>query len=155
MSQNLVSLNITPGDLTAITATLDTLEQKLAGLAELSVDDRRSLSKMGDKSEAFCRQTLVVLAQNQQIIPPGLGLAEGEGDLRALDQLRPIFARLRALVAKADDTEMALGSDIMSVALEGYAIARALGKGAGLDALREATETRFGRKRKASDPTTH
>jgi hypothetical protein len=31
---------------------------------------------MGDKSEAFCRQTLNVLAQNPQILPPNYDLAK-------------------------------------------------------------------------------
>ena len=51
-------------------------------------------------------------------------MAEAESDLRNLDLLRPHFARLRQLVAKADDTEMALGSDILATALDGYALAK-------------------------------
>ncbi len=31
---------------------------------------------MGPKSEEFCHQTLNVLAQNPQVIPPSLSLAE-------------------------------------------------------------------------------
>jgi hypothetical protein len=114
MSQNLVTLNISPDDLAAIAAAITTLQEKLGGLIELSVDQRRSLTKMGDKSEAFCRQTLIVLAQNKQIIPPELDLAEAERDLHNLDLLRPHLASLRQLVGKADDTEMALGSDILT-----------------------------------------
>ena len=152
MSQNLIIFTVPPADLEAIVSAVDILEKKLTGLIELSVDQRRSLAKMGDRSEAFCRQTLIVLAQNQQIIPAGLDLAQAEEDLRTLDQLRPLFARLRQLVAKADDTEMALGSDILSAALEGYALARVFGKGAGLDALREAMSTRLSRKHKSIKP---
>ncbi len=150
MSQNLVTLNISPDDLAAIAAAITTLQEKLGGLIELSVDQRRSLTKMGDKSEAFCRQTLIVLAQNKQIIPPELDLAEAERDLHNLDLLRPHLANLRQLVSKADDTEMALGSDILSAALEGYALAKVFGKGAGLDALKEAMAGRYSRKRKPS-----
>lgn len=152
MSQNLISFSVSPADFEAIVGAIDQLEKKLTGLVELSVDQRRSLAKMGDKSEAFCRQTLIVLAQNRQLIPPELDLAQAEEDMRTLDQLRPLFARLRQLVAKADDTEMALGSDILSAALEGYALARVFGKGVGLDALREAMSTRLSRKHKSSKP---
>jgi hypothetical protein len=121
MSQNLVSVSLSNEDLAALDAALSTVEQKLAGLLELSVEQRRTLNKMGDKSEAFCRQALILLTENRQILPPGLDLAEAEQDLRSLDQLRPRFARLRRLVANADDTEMALGSDILNFALDGYA----------------------------------
>jgi len=148
MSQNLISLNVTPDDLAAIAAAIATLQEKLGGLIELSVDQRRRLTKMGDKSEAFCRQTLIVLAQNKQLIPPELDLAEAERDLQNLDLLRPHLTSLRQLVAKADDTEMALGSDILNAALEGYALARVFGKGAGLDAVKEAMAGRYSRKPK-------
>ena len=107
---------------------------------------------MGEKSESLCRQTLMLLGQNTQLIPPGYDLAEAQRDLATLDLLVPRFSRLRQLLRKADDTEMALGSDILSAALEGYAIAKAFGKGAGLDALKEAMATRFSGRRRAVKP---
>lgn len=143
MSQNLVSLNFSADDLAAIDAAIGTLEQKLGSLIELSIDERRTLTKMGEKSEALCRQTLMVLGQNVQLLPPAYDLAEAQRDLAVLDLLRPRFSRLRLLIGKADDTEMALGSDILTAALEGYALAKAFGKGAGLDALKQAMSTRF------------
>ena len=153
MSQNLISVNITPERLAAIDGALAVLEENLDILIELSADQRRSLSKMGDKSEAFCRQALIVLAQNKRIIPPELDLAEAENDLRNLDLLRPRFVRLRQLVARADDTEMALGSDLMSAALDGYALAKVFVKGSGLDALKEIMAGRFTRRaRKTTEP---
>ena len=153
MSQNLISANITPERLAAIDGALAVLDENLDILIELSADQRRSLSKMGDKSEAFCRQALIVLAQNKRIIPPELDLAEAENDLRNLDLLRPRFVRLRQLVARADDTEMALGSDLMSAALDGYALAKVFVKGAGLDALKEIMAGRFTRRaRKTTAP---
>ena len=148
MSQNLVSLSFPKADVDAIDAALATLEEKLAHLIELSVADRRSLVKMGDKSEAFCRQTLIVLDQNRQILPPTFDLAEAVQDLATLDLLRLPFNRLRQLMGKADDTEMALGSDVMSAALDGYALAKVFGKGAGLETLREAMSARYSRKPK-------
>ncbi len=152
MSQNLVSLNFTADDLAAIDTALSTLEQKFGPLIELSIDDRRHLTKMGEKSESLCRQTLMLLGQNTESLPPRYDLAEAQRDLAVLDLLRPRFSRLRLLMSRADDTEMALGSDLLSAALEGYAIAKAFGKGAGLDALKEAMATRFSGKRRAAKP---
>lgn len=148
MSQNLVSLSFPQADIDAIDAALATLEEKFARLIELSVADRRSLVKMGDKSEAFCRQTLIVLDQNRTILPPNFDFNEAVQDLATLDLLRSRFQRLRQLIGKADDTEMALGSDIMSAALDGYALAKVSGKGAGLETLREAMSARYSRKPK-------
>lgn len=151
MSQNLVNLKCTPEDISAMMAAVDTLEEKFSNMIDLSVSDRRRLAKMGDRSEAFCRQTLILLDQNRQIIPPGMDLDKAEEDLRLFDVLRPIFARLHVLMTKAEDTEMALGSDILSAALDGYALAKLVGKGAGLDVLREAMSLRLSRKSKGAE----
>jgi len=148
MSQNLISLDLTADQLQAVDAALATLEEIFAPFIELSAAEKRDMVHMGDKSEAFCRQTLIVLAQNRQMLPPSFDLAEAEHDLASLDQLRPRFTRLRQLLAKAEDTETALGSDILCAALEGYALAKVFGKGAGLEALRGAMSARYSRKPK-------
>lgn len=145
MPQNLVALNLAAADLQAIDGALTTLEQKFAGFADLTPDQRKSLNKMGDKSEAFCRQSLNVLAQNPGVVPGNFNLADSQADLVNIDTLRPRLARLRALMEKGDDTDLALGSDVMSAALEGYALLKVAGKGAGLDALRKDMGARFAR----------
>ncbi len=146
MSQNIISLSLTAADYAEVDAALATLETKLAGLIDLSTDERRALPKMGDRSEAFCRQTLTVLAQNPQVVPAGLNLAEAERDLSNLDALRSRTTRLRQLFGRLEDSEMALGSDVMSAALEGYALLKVMGKGSGLDALRHGMSARFNRR---------
>jgi hypothetical protein len=145
MSQNLISLSISDADWAAVDEALTSLESKLAGLINLSVDERRTLNKMGDKSESFCRQTLVVLGQNPQVVPPGLDLVEAQRDLVALDALRHRTARLRLLLGRAEDSETALGSDLMNASLEGYALLKVMGKGSGLEALRKSMSARFAR----------
>jgi hypothetical protein len=114
-------------------------------LIDLSVDERRSLNKMGDKSEAFCRQTLNVLAQGPRAVPETLDLQEAQRDLIALDQLRSRTTRLRQLLGRAEDTETALGSDVMNASLEGYALLKVVGKGSGLESLRRDMSARFSR----------
>ena len=151
MTQNTISLTLVQDDITAINAALDILESKLAGLEELSVDERRSLAKMGDKSEAFCRQTLIVLDQNRHMIPPSLDLAGAEADLHTLDLLRPVSSRMRQLNSRLNDGETRLGNRVLSTSLDGYAIAQVIGKGAGLETLREAMSTRLSRRSKPRD----
>ena len=154
MGQNLISLDLNEAELAAIDAALSTLEDQLGGLIDLDAEQRRSLPKMGDKSEAFCRQTINLLAQNPQLVPPGLGLDEARRDLAHLDVLRSRTNRLRQLVGRAEDSEIALGSDVMRAALEGYALLKLMGKGSGLETLRQDIGARFGRRAsRAKSPT--
>jgi hypothetical protein len=145
MSQNLLSLQFSPEQLAAIDAALASLESSLAGLIALTPDQRRALIKMGPKSEAFCRQTLTVLGQNTQVVPPSVNLTEAQADLATLDALRPRLARLERLTERANDTDAALGSDVMALALEGYALLKFAGKNQGLEGLRKDLSARFAR----------
>ncbi len=122
MPQNLISLTLTEADHAAIADALSTLESKLTGLISLSAEHRRSLNKMGEKSETFCRRTLVTMNENPKLIPAEVDVAEAQRDLAQLDALRPHIARLRTLTGRAEDSAMALGSDAMVAALEGYAL---------------------------------
>jgi hypothetical protein len=145
----MISLQLTNDQLDGIDAALGQLESALAGLIALTPDERRSLARMGPKSESFCRQTLSVLEQNPQMVPASLDLAGARGDLTVLDQLRPRFDRLQRLAERAADSETALGSDVMDVALEGYSLLKVSGRGQGLDGLRRELGSRFARARRA------
>lgn len=153
MTQNLIDLQIPDADWLAIDAALLILETKFgAKLLDLTVDQRKELTKMGDKSEAFCRQALINGRQNAAALPPQTvtDLTAEEGDLANLDKLRPRLVRLMSLTEKGDDTEMALGSDIMVFSLTLYGVLQAIGQGAGLDDLRSQMKARFvGRPKKA------
>jgi hypothetical protein len=151
MSQNLISLQLTGADYARIDSLLDELDKALAPLIDLTADERRSLARMGDKSEVFCRQTLSVMAQNRKLIPESVSIDEAESDLKHFDALRLRCNRLQQLTGRCEDSVTALGSDVMSTALEGYALLRVLGRGAGLEDLRSGLGARFSR-RSASAP---
>lgn len=155
MTQDLLNLDLTDADWTAVDAALDTLEAKLgAKLLDLTPAERKQLTKMGDKSEAFCRQVLIIGRQNAAKLPTDTAtdLTAEEGDLSALDKLRPRLTRLTSLTEKADDSSIALGSDVMVFSLTLYGILKALGAGAGLDDLKAQMGARFARGPKAPKP---
>ena len=152
MSQNIVSLVLTDEQINAAMDALTALEGALAGLISLDAEERRRLTKMGQKSEVFCRQAISVLAQNPQIVPRSLQLADAQADLLALDRLRPVLDRLQKLAERGNDTEIALGSDVMDVALEGYGLLKVSGKNQGLDGLRKELSSRWSKTRRAAEP---
>ncbi|RZA17660.1 MAG: hypothetical protein EOP93_12990 [Lysobacteraceae bacterium] len=150
MSQNLIDLELSETTLAAIDAALAGLETELSMLRGLDAEERRGLSKMGDKSEAFCRQAVVVFSQNAQVLPGNFDLPAYKRDLAALDALRPRLRRMQRLNELMTHTEMALGSDLMSASLEGYAVLKVAGKAKGLEGIREMLSSRFARRRKGA-----
>lgn len=150
--QNLVSLTLSEQDLADIDGALSTLRRVMAPFIVLSGEQRREINKLGPKSVDFVDQTLTVLRNNPQIVPPNLGLAEAEADLATLQQLRPRLQVLRQLTERADDTEMALGSDVIGVAYEGYRLLAVSGKSESLKSARRELSQRFSRTRRATEP---
>jgi len=148
VSQNIISLVMTEAQISTAMDALSALEGALAGLISLEAEERRRLTKMGEKSEVFCRQAVSVLAQNPQIVPPSLHVADAQADLLALDRLRPVLDRLQKLAERGSDTEIALGSDVMDVALEGYALLKVSGRNQGLDGLRKELSSRWSKTRR-------
>ena len=114
------------------------LPETVGTVRRLTPDEVRRIVKMGDQTEQFCRQTALVLEQNQHVLPPTLDLADMKRDMAAYELLRPRLLRLKEILARVEDTQMALGSDIMVAASDGYALMKMFGKAEGLSALQES-----------------
>lgn len=152
MSQNIIDITFENDALADIDGALGILHMRLGGLVALDPVKRRRLHKMGDKSEAFCRLAVDVLTSNPQILPPTFDLAALQRDVAALDALRARTVQLMRLYQRMLDTEMALGSDIMSNSVEGYQLLKLAGKSGGLDSLRKQLSVRFKSKRARAEP---
>jgi hypothetical protein len=74
MTQNLVDIDFTTDDITAIDAALAALEAGFSRLLALTPDQRQTLTKMGDKSEAFCRKADAVFGENLGILAANFDL---------------------------------------------------------------------------------
>ena len=127
LSEARLSLTFVAEDLQAMDAALDALESRLCMLISLRPDIQPGLARMGEKSEAFCRRTLAAIAAQPQMRMPEFDLAAAQADLAAADALHPRLVRLRRLAERAEDTELALGSDVMVAALQGHGLLEAAG----------------------------
>ena len=70
-------------------------------------------------------------------------------DVVSLDKYRPLFARVQALAEGCDDTEMAIGIDLMNFALRVYAQLK-LSAADSLKGLLESLGSFFGGGRRAT-----
>lgn len=152
MNQNLVTLDLPVDTLAALDRAIEALETLTDKFVTLTPDEVRHLVKMGDQTEQFCRQTALVLEQNQQVLPPTFDLADMKRDMESYELLRPRALRLREVMARVDDTQIALGSDVITASLAGYKLMKMFGKSEGLDALKKAIGPRGGGKPGKDDP---
>ncbi len=149
MPQNLISLDITPDAIAKVDQAIETLEAFTAPFITLTNQQKQELFKMGDKSILFCQQTAMVLEQNQDVLPPTFDYEEMKTDLADHAAIAPRVLRIREVLAKMEDTQIALGSDVMVASSEGYALMKLFGKAEGLTELQDAMRLRRpGRPRK-------
>ena len=144
MGQNLASVHPTPETWAQVDSLINQLQAVLGTVfAAVAPATKRTMVKMGPGSEYFCRQACEVMAKNAELMPRGFDLDEMRRDLDTHDALNGRIVALTQLLEKARDTEMALGSDAMVAALEGYAVLKAVGKGEGVEALKKLLGRRF------------
>ena len=151
MTQNLTSIVLTDAQVQAADAALTEIENQMVDLISLDPARRRRMKYMGDKSEQFTRLAIGGLVQNPQVVPPSIDVTGAQTDLASLDRLRPLVRRLKRLTERAADTEAALGSDLMAVALQGYQLLKVAGKGQGLESLRKELGERFTKSSRSSE----
>ena len=147
MNQNLATLVLTAEQLTTAFNSVSALEGAFGDLISLTAEQRKQTAKMGEKSEMFCRRTLHVLQQHPQSLNGHVDLADALADLAAIDQLRPLLVRVAHLYNRLVDTDAALRSDVMAVALQGYKLLKVAGRNTGMEAFQRELAVRFARKR--------
>lgn len=147
MSQNVISAQFPQHQLNQVMETISTLKTQLAFLIDLDTEQRKSLVKMGDRSQVFVERALEVAQDHSDILPRRFDLEEFEQDTVLAARLNRVNNALLPLMNMLDDSLLAAGSDAYSQALEVYAYAKAAGTGEGLEELRQTMSSRFSRQR--------
>ncbi len=144
MSYQNISAQLTETDLQDIKTALAMIETKLPFLVNLTVEERRKLFKMGNKSLAFVSNSLSAAQANPDILPASFDIQEFSSDYQLATALNEIHSRLQQLNEKVDDTLMAVSSEAMTSSLTVYDYVKtAAKKTPGLKAIAEQLSDRF------------
>ena len=139
-----ITATLSDADIKEIKAALQTIQNKLPFLVNLTADERRSLVKMGDKSLAFVNNSLNAAQVNRDILPASFDVEEFIRDYQLAVALTELLAGLRQLEEKVDDTLLAVGSEAMNSSLTVYNYVKTAAKNTpGLKSLAEQLGERF------------
>ena len=154
MSQNLSPLVVSPEQVASARSLVAQGQAALGPLVSLTDEQRRSMVHMGPKSQPFMFQMLRLMEQNPHLLPPSIDLAGGLTDRAALELLLPLQEEVQRFKTLLDDTIDAIGSDLLMLALEGYAQFRISGDAHGLGDLKKELGARWshGRRTKPAAP---
>lgn len=155
MAKKLVRVHFDAAQWATVDAAIAAIEQAWGPMLVALDADLRSAPKMGDRTETFCRETYHGMRRNPGKLPRELDVDEMGRCLASHDELAERRLRMSQLLAKLDDTDIALGIDVMSAALHGYAALKLHRQADGLDGLRRDLGRHFRRpkRRKAVEAT--
>ncbi|MFA4921783.1 MAG: hypothetical protein WC611_06630 [Candidatus Neomarinimicrobiota bacterium] len=120
-TENLISVEITPEDKTAIEAAIKVLEEKLMPyLTALTPAQRKSLPKMSDKTAPFVDKVKEYFTTAPEFIPVFVSLAEFNKDYDANTLLTAFLRRLEPVTGGLSDTMLLTGSECYKPSLAYY-----------------------------------
>jgi hypothetical protein len=154
MGVNRVSALLPPQDRDEILTVIAEVRAKLSFLVDLTVEERKAMPKLGDKSRAFVSKALEVATQNPDFLPRSFDLEEMRRDVQLFEAMYPLVVAFTQLQELLDDTYTAVGSEAYSAALQVYNYAKASGQGAGLEAVVDELGQRFNRRPKRKENQT-
>jgi len=111
--ENLISATLTDGDVTDIKAKLDEVKVKLPFLIGLTIEQRKKIFKMGDKSVSFCDEAHAAANNHPTVLPGNFDLNEYNKDDDLYAPLFEVYDYLRPLFESINDTLMVLGNERM------------------------------------------
>lgn len=121
MNENRISLALTEFEKQAILQAVGALADLLAPkLIALDAEDRKSLSKMNDKSIPFVEKVMQYVDSNPEFVPPYVEKDEFKKDFQTFMDLREILRPVLQMVGNLEDTTILSGSDAYEVARAYY-----------------------------------
>jgi len=153
MSNNQIKATSTTDDQGAVSAAIAAIKQKLPFLVDLSIDDRKSMLKIGAKGYSFVKQALDVASQHPGVLPASFDVNEMRNDTQLFAYLTTLQLILNQLKKQIDDTAMQIGSQAYAAARVVYACASSSFAGPPLEVAADQLGKHFGRKPKAAKAT--
>ncbi len=150
MTPNRISAVLTDIDRAAVMEAINTIKLKLPFLIPLTPEDRKNLSKMGDKSRAFVLKSIEIAQQNPTMIPQTFNTEELRRDIELYEALQPLILAVNQLHELLLTTNMMVGSQAYTGARTVYHYAQSAGNVVAVQALKEAMGQRFNRRNKSN-----
>ncbi len=150
MAYQKVSYLLTPEVKAALEANLDAINtEMMVFTSSLSLSERKTIQKMGNKTVAFVEQALKYAKKYPEFVPPYLELIEFERDFQMAEDMRNLLKVAEPIVEKIADTYVAAGADAFAHARIFYNAVKAASKAntPGADALVAELKKRYFRKK--------
>jgi len=146
MAKNRVNATVEPEAIESVMQAIADIRGFLPFLIDLSLEERKTLARMGDKSRAFVDRAYDLAVQNPDFLPRSFSIDDMKMSVELFDAMHPLIMAIRQLLELMDDTYKAVGADAYSAALAVYNYAKASDSGLAIDEAVKELYRRFERK---------
>ncbi|MFA8434546.1 MAG: hypothetical protein ACEPOZ_08530 [Marinifilaceae bacterium] len=155
---NQISFQLSEEEKAQILQAIETLKSVLEPkLITLRPEERRGLSRMGDKTVSFVEKAVDYAAQYPDYMPGFIDINETKIDIESVRTLRQFLTPIESLASQLDDTMALAGSEAYTSALAIYKVlknAANLGQPGAEEAAKEL-RYRFPQRRKKEEEIAH
>ena len=120
ITDNRLSLTISPADLTTVNTAGQTIDTTLSFLIALTEEERERLFGVNVSNKVFIEEALEEAQNNGSILPAYIQVAELEKDLTLYNQLGDILSFVRNMLSKLEDTQRLAGHECYATSLAIY-----------------------------------
>jgi len=150
-----INATLSPEDVQAIKAAVDTIVQKLPFLVNLTPKERKALFKAGPDSVSFLQNALSAAQDHPGILPVNFNTSEFKNDVDLFTVMTDIGTVIASLASEVDDTRLAVGGEAMQEASQVYTYVKAAAKTTpGLKPVAEQLGERFRQAKRKKKPDT-
>jgi hypothetical protein len=128
MPYSSISAVLNNADMASVTASINSIKAVISFAVNLTPDERRTLSRLGDSRLAFVTKVMDYAQNNANLIPSYSSLTEANKDFALEARLRIVEELVNSLRELVDDTRLAVGHEVYDFSLAFYANAQEAAK---------------------------
>ena len=128
MSYKNIKAEIPEEKMILVKKSMKEIDLALPFTINLTLEEKRALPKMGDKSIVFVEKALEFASENTQYLPSFVEINDFKQDIDLAKDLKTILRILEPLTEKITDTFYAVGSEAFTAALIFYSCVKRASK---------------------------
>jgi hypothetical protein len=155
INDNRLNVTMTPAQITAVKAALQTIQTNMPFLTGLTVEERIALPKINVSNKAFTEDAINSALNNANMIPSYFSTTNLQTDYNLYVQLDELILLVDQVAERISDTQMLAGSEAYVSALASYRLFGAAADAGvqGADAIYDRLKNRFANQGNTSTNT--
>lgn len=147
-----INATLSAADIQAIKDAFASIKEKLPFLINLTPDERKAITKAGPDSVSFINNAAAAVQNNPTVFPASFNAQEFQNDVALFIVLTELCTLASSVFSQMDDTRLAVGSEAMREATQGYNYIKTAAKNSpGLKPVAEQLGERFQKTRRSKE----